>query len=446
MTTAQRDCLAILADELDPPSTPDEPDYLGGWQPLPHQQAPPGDEWRYWLIRAGRGAGKTDAGARYLDQQARRSVIRVRIIAPTLDDARETCVRGESGLLVANPRIRFVSPRRLQWPNGSTGLIYGAFTPEDAERLRGPQAHIDWYDELASWRYLEDVWHMARFGLRLGDRPHAIITTTPKPRPRIRRLIRDPKTVVASATTDDNPHLNALIRADLFEEYEGTAFEAQELRGEIVEVEEDVVVPLPWIDRCQQVIERPDVPMLPVELGVDVGAGGDESVIRERRGPVVGRVWRDRQRDTMRVVAKTVEAIETTGASAVKVDVVGIGAGVSDRLEELRLEGRHRAEIVRVNAGSKSATPERYVNLRAELWWGVGRKLTEDGAWDLSALDEGEVDQLSATKYRHDSAGRIVIEPKDETKARIGRSPDDADALLLAFYAPPRERGWRIRR
>ena len=91
-----------------------------------------------------------------------------------------------------------------------------------------------------------------------------------------------------------------------------------------------------------------------------------------------------------------------------------------------------------------SSNPARFKNLRSQLWWEVGRQLSEDLAWDMSGLAEDDkerlVSQLTAPKYTTDSAGRTVVEPKEETKKRIGRSPDNADALLLAFHKGPQTR------
>lgn len=112
-------------------------------------QTPPDTDWDVWALVAGRGAGKTEAGARYVDGHARsapciegRVPHRIGIIAPSHDDAVDTDVRGESGLLQVNRSIRFHPGAALQadltWPNGSEAELYGAFAPEDVERLRGP--------------------------------------------------------------------------------------------------------------------------------------------------------------------------------------------------------------------------------------------------------------------------------------------------------------------
>jgi len=208
------------------------------WKPRPHQVPPAGD-WRLWLLLAGRGAGKTDAAAHYVDTyMTAHPGHRLAIIAPTLGDAVESCVNGPSGLRAHNPEIVMRTAgggTYVRWPNGSEGKLFGAHTPEDVERLRaGGNRHLAWLEELAAWRYLEQAFEHMEFGLRLGTRPHAVASTTPKPRKRLIELTKDPTVVVTTATTDDNPHLAPAVRARLFERYGGTRIGRQELLGEIL--------------------------------------------------------------------------------------------------------------------------------------------------------------------------------------------------------------------
>lgn len=200
----------------------------------------------------------------------------------------------------------------------------------------------------------------------------------------------------------------------------------------------DGVIPLSFIRACQRQDHEwtPDQ-LLPVELGVDVGAGGDETVVRERRGAVAGQSWGKRTPDWSDGVALVLEAIKVTGATRVKVDMIGVGWGIVGRLKELKAEGKHRAEIVGVNVGEGSSDPTKFPKLRDQVWWEVGRGLSQSHGWDLTNVDDKTVAQLIAPTYKRDSSGRIKIEPKDETKKRLKRSPDDADAMLLAYYTPP---------
>lgn len=205
------------------------------WTPLPHQ-TPPDGNWLYWLLIAGRGTGKTDAGAHYVDRFARdHPGARIAIIAPTTGDARAVCVEGETGMIAANPSIRFNRTwGELLWPNGSSAKLFGAYNPDDVERLRGPQHHLVWCDEFAAWRQLKGCWDMMRLGLRLGSRPHVVITTTPKARPKLIELIADPRAVITRAHTDDNPHLHPDVRAELYAQYGGTRLGRQELAAELL--------------------------------------------------------------------------------------------------------------------------------------------------------------------------------------------------------------------
>jgi hypothetical protein len=207
------------------------------------------------------------------------------------------------------------------------------------------------------------------------------------------------------------------------------------VRGVFPEDADDGVVPASAAARCR--IAREELPaadLVPVELGVDVGAGGDQTVVRERRGVRAARVWRNRSRRSEEVVGLVMQAIAETGATRVKVDVIGWGWGVVGHLRSLRSEGHHKAVIVPVNVGEASTRPKRFPRLRDQLWWEVGRELSMTGGWDLSEVDDGTVAQLLAPKYALDASGRVKVEPKDETRERLGRSPDDADALLLAYH------------
>lgn len=205
------------------------------------------------------------------------------------------------------------------------------------------------------------------------------------------------------------------------------------VRGEFPEDAEDGVVPLSWVRRCQRGPIPGDDGQL-VQLGVDVGAGGDFTSIREVRGRRAGRVWRNHSRDPENVVGTIMEALRLTRATVVKIDSIGIGWGIMGWLREKGEQGLHGARIVGVNVGEGSTNSKRFPRLRDQIWWEVGRELSEDGGWDLSELDDDTVAQLIAPKYGIDASGRVKVERKEETKERLGRSPDDADALLLAFY------------
>lgn len=215
-------------------------------RPLFAHQQPPVEPFDVWLLLGGRGSGKTEAGARYVNAHAEGPAClegpvphRIAIVAPSHDDAVDTCVRGETGLLQVNPRIRFRPGAALQadltWPSGGEAELFGTFAPEDVERFRGPQHCLIWGDEFAAWRKLDESWDMLQFGLRLGPAPHAILTTTPKRRPLLQRLIATPGTIVKNAKTSDNPSLPEARRIALYTRYGGTTLGRQELDAEILD-------------------------------------------------------------------------------------------------------------------------------------------------------------------------------------------------------------------
>lgn len=243
------------------------------WQPLPHQIPPEGTDWFLLLLLGGRGSGKTDGAAHYIDQQARRERTRIAIIAPTLGDAVEACVNGPSGLKAHNPRVMLrggAGGLHVYWPNGSEAKLFGASSPEDVERLRaGGNRSLVWAEELAAWRYLDECWQHMRYGLRIGTHPRVVASTTPKPRKLLKQLINDPRTVVRRATTDDNPHLNADVRSALYEDYGGTRLGRQELGGELLEDVEGALWQASWIE-ANRVTEHP--PLSRIVVAIDPAA------------------------------------------------------------------------------------------------------------------------------------------------------------------------------
>jgi predicted phage terminase large subunit-like protein len=201
-----------------------------------NQLPPPGD-WRVWLLQAGRGFGKSRAGAEWvrgLVESGRGR--RVALVGATTADARDVIVEGESGILATSPPwnrpIYEPSKRRLTWPNGAIATTYSADEPE---RLRGPQHDAAWCDELAAWRYPE-AWDMLMFGLRLGADPRAVVTTTPKPTAIMRRLLADPSVAVTRGTTYDNrANLAPAFLDQIVRRYEGTRLGRQELLAELLD-------------------------------------------------------------------------------------------------------------------------------------------------------------------------------------------------------------------
>ncbi len=219
--------------------------------------------------------------------------------------------------------------------------------------------------------------------------------------------------------------------------------------GEFPETREDGLIPLQLIRDAQK---RTLEPTEPSEIGADVGGGIDRNVNAHRRGPVVRIVRRDYETDKMRscgnLIADLEEADRLTAATVTvgkktksgdakaeptlaKVDEIGIGKGVADRGKELK------KPIVGINVGSRAKDPEHFINLRAEGFWGLRERFYE-GDIDLDPEDVDVAAQLSDLRFWRTSSGKIQVESKDQIRARNGgASPDEGDAVMLAFLDPP---------
>ncbi len=209
--------------------------------------------------------------------------------------------------------------------------------------------------------------------------------------------------------------------------------------GEFPSDHPDQIISAADLAACKFPEPQPAAALLPVELGVDVGGGKDWTIVRERRGVKAGRRWA-RQTDQPEQAARLVlHAIRETGATSVKIDGIGIGWGLGGELRNMAARGEHNAAIHVVMVSEAASAPRLYANLRSELWWVVGREASQKREWDLSEMegDEKTTAQLLTPRWEPDLKGRIKVEPKDDIRARTGgESPDEADALLLAYYVP----------
>jgi predicted phage terminase large subunit-like protein len=200
------------------------------------QKAPKGD-WTTWLLLGGRGAGKTRSGAEWIHERVRAGAERIALVGETFADGREVMVAGPSGLLhtgFPSERPRFEpSRRRVIWHNGAEAHLFSA---EDPEGLRGYQFDTAWSDELAKWPSGKDCWSNLQLGLRLGDDPRQVVTTTPRPTRLLREIMGRENTVLTRSSSYDNrPNLADAFFAEITAVYEGTALGRQELDGELIE-------------------------------------------------------------------------------------------------------------------------------------------------------------------------------------------------------------------
>ena len=223
-------------------------------QARPKQRTPAGD-WETWLILAGRGWGKTLTGSQDLVAYASLNPESIcAVVAPTAGDLRRVCFDGPSGILSVLPDACILNGRHRGYNRGTSevrlwnGSLIQGFAAIEPDRLRGPQFHRAWCDELAAWRY-EDAWDQLQFGLRLGDNPQAVVTTTPRPTPLIRQLVRDNGTKLVTGSTFENAaNLAPPALARLKEKYEGTRLGRQELYAEILDDTEGALWKRSWLD------------------------------------------------------------------------------------------------------------------------------------------------------------------------------------------------------
>jgi predicted phage terminase large subunit-like protein len=205
------------------------------------KQLPPRDySWSFYGIKSGRGFGKTLAASNWVGLEGAREAGSYNfVIAPTHSDLKETCFEGPTGL------ISVIPPTLIDDINSSTpsitlwqGQYFRGFSADTPERLRGPQSHRAWCDEIASWRYPQKVWDNLLFGLRLGRHPQILWTGTPKPTPFIRELVKLDKSIIVSGSTYENAENLPDSYYENVAKYEGTKIGRQELYGEIIDPEE----------------------------------------------------------------------------------------------------------------------------------------------------------------------------------------------------------------
>ncbi len=264
------------------------------------QTAPAGD-WRTWVVMGGRGFGKTRAGAEWVlgevraweeggggadgsdhphpsaasrlppasgrpcprhglnstgycspDAPTGRGKMRIALVGATIEEARSVMVEGSSGLLaLAKPgeiaRWR-AADRILEWTNGAQAELFSGRSPQ---KLRGPEHDIAWCDELGKWSHAQGAWDMLQLGLRRGDRPRAIVTTTPSPEPALARLLAAAGTVRTGGATRANRHLPAAFLDAVDQAYGGTRLGRQEIDGELLCDREGSLWPVELIERCR---------------------------------------------------------------------------------------------------------------------------------------------------------------------------------------------------
>ncbi len=386
----------------------------------PNQIAPAGN-WVYWLILAGRGFGKTRTGAELVREWVK-SHQYVNLIGATAGDVRDIMVEGESGILACCPEgerpYYKKSEAKLEWPNGAITLCFSADEPE---RLRGKQHAKLWADELASWQYAA-AWDQAKFGLRLGERPQAIITTTPKPKLVITDLIKDVKCVVTRGSSYENrENLAPNFFDEIVAKYEGTRLGRQELYAEILSDAPGALWTRETI-RHQAISAAPQMRRVVVGLDppasseersneagiVAMGLGVDDRgyVLEDASGIMTPREW----------AAKSIAVLKRWG-----------GYGSQDARLKVQQAGTIVAEINQ--GGEMVETVIKAVDQNVP----VKKVRANKGKWlraePVSALyEQGKVDHLGLFETLEDQMCSFV---QDIDRKNDG-SPDRLDALVWA--------------
>ncbi len=268
-------------------------------------QLPPSGNWRYWLIMAGRGFGKTRTGAEWVRMIAEGDpAARIALVSSSLAEARAVMVEGESGIIACSPLDRLPvfesSLRRLRFPNGAIASIYSAGEPES---LRGPQHSHAWCDEIGKWPLAHDratqCWDNLLLGLRLGHDQRVVATTTPRSVPLVHRLIeaqRSGSCAVTHGTTLDNAgNLPRSFIEAVTTEYAGSLLARQELDGELIADVEGALWNRALIERCRELEPAAEPARLVVAVDPPASAHGDACgiVVAALGADGIGRVLAD---------------------------------------------------------------------------------------------------------------------------------------------------------
>lgn len=371
-----------------------------------------------WLVLGGRGSGKTRLGAEWVNGLVRglppfsrgAKARRIALVGETFSDVREVMIEGPSGIRAISRGIppRFeASRRRLVWENGAVAQI---FSSEDPDSLRGPQFEAAWLDEFAKWRNIEACFDMLQFGLRLGDMPRQLITTTPRPLPIVKRLLADTAVAVTRLATEKNAaNLSPGFLEAIQRRYGDTPLGRQELGGELVEDRDDAMWSREMIEKAQT-REAPELRRIVVAV--------DPPASARKTSDACGIVAAGLDRD-----GKAVVLADATVRAAKPQEWANAAVGLFHRLEAdcLLVEVNQGGDMV----GAVIATVDRDVPVKAVR----ARHRKWVRAEPVSALYKQD-------KVRH--AARFP-ELEDEmcdfgpNGLSGGRSPDRVDALVWAI-------------
>lgn len=227
------------------------------------------NNWNIFALNCGRGTGKTRTAAEWVRHMAQvHPGCRIALVGATTSDIHKTMLSGDSGILTITPEwegVRHIPTyQRLEWKNGT---VAEAFSAEKPDRLRGPQYHYAWLDEITSWKNAEDTFNMLSFGLRLGNDNRILISTTPKNQEFYKRLLgMDNTWTLVASTFDNKANLSEKFIKDMVSRYEGTRLGSQELEADVLDDVEGALWKQSWIDKNRVLLK--DIDKLPEFLYV----------------------------------------------------------------------------------------------------------------------------------------------------------------------------------
>ena len=384
------------------------------------EQLPPEGDWRIWMIMAGRGFGKTRAGAEWVRMIAdTHPYARIALISSSLAEARAVMVEGESGLLaICRPdhRPHFEpSLNRIRFESGAQAQLFSAAEPE---ALRGPQHSHAWCDEIGKWPLAGEratrCWDNLMLGMRLGEDPRIAVTTTPRAVPLVKRLVAQAaaggEVAISRGRTSDNVSLPARFHSAIEREYGGTQLARQEIDGELLEDIEGALWTRSMLEQARENGPVPEAARTVIavdppasadgdECGIIVAALGTDGIARVLADCSMGRATPAQWADQVAVAAREWNADRVVAEANQGGAMVESVLRAADRSLPIRLVHASRGKIARAEpvAALYAAGRVRHVGMFARL-----------------------EDQL---------CGLLV----GGTFAGPGRSPDRADALVWAL-------------
>lgn len=381
------------------------------WRPYPWQ-VPPGPVATQgaFLIEGGRGIGKTDGCAHYVEAHVQGPPCdpripgghRIAIFAPTLDDAAESCVTGPSGLKAYNPAVILrtaLGGSKVIWPSGAEAKLFSGATEKDVDRLRaGGNRCLGWVEEAAAIPHLGTGLKHLRFGLRLGVNPHLVGSSTPRPTKDYRAFRSDPKTLRTHGTTEQATYLDPSVREQLYADYAGTRLGRQELYGELLEDIDGALWTLGRIDELR-VKAHPDLVRIVIgyDPAVTSNADSDESGViavgREPAGELYVLGDYSLRGTPEQCARKVAEAYHAHEADAVVVEVNNGGDYLPDALR--RADPTLAVRQVRATRGKRT---------RAEP---ISMKYEQGKAHHVGSLSRLEDQMTTWTPDSKDSPDRV---------------------------------------